>query len=281
MKKLLAASLAIFAGMSLSAFALEKSIADNEKVEKVEAITSVASTKGKKIYVVGDSTFSSFSDPYYYPRYGIGTKLQDYLNPKKVEVINLAMSGRSSKSFLTEANYKTLVQNIKKGDYLVIGFGHNDEKTEEARYTNPNGSKEEKGSFKNSLYENYIKVALDKKATPVLCTPIVRRAPGKAYEGSYVHITKDTPEFKGGDYPKAIRELGKETGVLVVDNTAYTKELYEKLGDDGTVNFHAWLGHKPASVDNTHLNTYGASVLAYHVIEQIAAADKKFEKLYK
>ena len=140
MKKLLAASLAIFAGMSLSAFALEKSIADNEKVEKVEAITSVASTKGKKIYVVGDSTFSSFSDPYYYPRYGIGTKLQDYLNPKKVEVINLAMSGRSSKSFLTEANYKTLVQNIKKGDYLVIGFGHNDEKTEEARYTNPNGS---------------------------------------------------------------------------------------------------------------------------------------------
>lgn len=279
MKKLFAASLAIFAGMSLSAFALEKSIADNEKVEKVEAITSVASTKGKKIYVVGDSTFSSFSDPYYYPRYGIGTKLQDYLNPKKVEVINLAMSGRSSKSFLTEANYKTLVQNIKKGDYLVIGFGHNDEKTEEARYTNPNGSKEEKGSFKNSLYENYIKVALDKKATPVLCTPIVRRAPGKAYEGSYVHITKDTPEFKGGDYPKAIRELGKETGVLVVDNTAYTKELYEKLGDDGTVKFHAWLGHKPASVDNTHLNTYGASVLAYHVIEQIAAADKNFAKL--
>ena len=107
MKKLFAASLAIFAGLSFSAFAFEKSIADNEKVEKVEAITSIASTKGKKIYVVGDSTFSSFSDPYYYPRYGIGTKLQDYLNPKKVEVINLAMSGRSSKSFLTEANSAT------------------------------------------------------------------------------------------------------------------------------------------------------------------------------
>ncbi len=279
MKKLLAAALAVFAGMSLSAFALEKSIADNEKVEKVDAITSVASTKGTKIYVVGDSTFSSFSDPYYYPRYGIGTKLQDYLNPKKVEVINLAMSGRSSKSFLTEANYKTLCSNIKKGDYLIIGFGHNDEKTEEARYTDANGSKEEKGSFKNSLYENYIKVALDKKATPILCTPIVRRAPGKAYEGSYVHITKDTSEFKGGNYPKAIRELGAETGVLVVDNTAYTKDLYEKSGDDGTVKFHAWLGHKPGSVDNTHLNTYGATVLAYHVVTEIAKADKKFAKL--
>lgn len=279
MKKLLAAALAVFAGMSLSAFALEKNIADNEKVEKVASVTSVANTKGTKIYVVGDSTFSAFSDPYYYPRYGIGTKLQDFLNPKKVEVINLAMSGRSSKSFLTEANYKTLCANIKKGDYLIIGFGHNDEKTEEARYTNPNGSKEEAGSFKNSLYENYIKLALNKKATPVLCTPIVRRAPGKAYEGSYIHITKDTSEFAGGDYAQAIRDLGKETGVLVVDNTSYTKNLYEKSGDDVTVKFHAWLGHKPASVDNTHLNTYGATVLAYHVVTEIAKANEKFAKL--
>lgn len=279
MKKLLACALALVAGMSLSVFALEKSIADNEKVEKVASVTSIANTKGKKIYVVGDSTFSSFSDPYFYPRYGIGTKLQDFLNPKKVEVINLAMSGRSSKSFLVEANYKTLVNSIKKGDYLIIGFGHNDEKTEEARYTNPNGSKEDSGSFKNSLYENYVKLALNKKATPVLCTPIVRRAPGKAYEGSYVHVTKDTSEFPGGDYAKAIRELGNETGTLVIDNTSYSKSLYESLGDDKTVKFHAWLGHKPGSVDNTHLNTYGASVLAYYVVNEIAKANKNFAKL--
>lgn len=279
MKKLFAAVLAVTVGMSLSVFALEKNIADNEKVEKVEAITSVANTKGTKIYVVGDSTFSAFSDPYYYPRYGIGTKLQDYLNPKKVEVINLAMSGRSSKSFLVEANYKTLANNIKKGDYLIIGFGHNDEKTEEARYTNPNGGKDTAGSFKNSLYVNYVKLALDKKATPILCTPIVRRAPGKAYEGSYVHVTKDTAEFPGGDYAQAIRDLGKETGVLVIDNTDYTKKLYESKGDEGTVKYHAWLGHKSGSVDNTHLNTYGASVLAYHVITEAAKANKNFNKL--
>lgn len=281
MKKILAAVLAITAGMSLSVFALDKKIADNEKVEKVASVTSIANKKGKKVFVVGDSTFSSFSDSYYYPRYGIGTKLQGYLNEKKIEVINLAMSGRSSKSFLTEANYKTLAGNIKKGDYLIIGFGHNDEKTEEARYTNANGSKEDAGSFKNSLYVNYIKLALDKKAIPVLCTPIVRRAPGKAYEGQYVHITKDTADFPGGDYAQCIRDLGKECGVIVVDNTAYTKSLYESLGDDGTVKFHAWLGHKPGSVDNTHLNTYGATVLAYNVINEIAKEDKNFAKLVK
>ena len=96
MKKILAAVLVLMTG--LSTFALEKSIADNEKVEKVAAVTSVANKKGTKVYVVGDSTFSSFNDPYYYPRYGIGTKMQDYLLDKKVQVINLAMSGRSSLS---------------------------------------------------------------------------------------------------------------------------------------------------------------------------------------
>ena len=281
MKKLLALVLAVSAGMSLSLYSLDKSIADNEKVEKVEAITSIANTKGKKIFVVGDSTFSSFNDSYYYPRYGIGTKIQDYLLENKVQVVNLAMSGRSSKSFLTEPNYKTLVQNIKKGDYLVIGFGHNDEKTEEARYTNPNGTKEDSGSFKNVRYDNYIKLALSKKATPVLCTPIVRRAPGKAYEGAYVHITKSTSEFPGGDYPQAIRDLGKECGVIVVDNTEYTKKLYESLGDNETVKFHAWLGHKSGSVDNTHLNMYGASLMAFHVVNEIASNDKNFAKLVK
>ena len=278
MKKILAAAMVVFAAASL--FAQDAKTAANEKVEKVEAITSIANPKGTKLFVVGDSTLSSFNDPYFYPRFGYGTKLQHYLKENKIEVINLAMSGRSSKSFLVEANYETLKNNIKKGDYLLIGFGHNDEKAEEARYTNPNGSKEEAGSFKNSLYENYIKLALDKKATPVLCTPIVRRAPGKAYEGSVVHVTNDQGEgFPGGDYPKAIRELGAETGVAVIDLTAKTKELYESLGDDGTVKLHAWLKHNEKSVDNTHLNNYGAMVIAQIVVKDLASQNKKFAKL--
>ncbi|WP_191013592.1 SGNH/GDSL hydrolase family protein [Treponema zioleckii] len=280
MKKILVSALALLAGLSFSAFGLEKSIADNEKVEKVESVTSIGKVKGTRIFVVGDSTLSSFDDKYFYPRYGYGTRIQDYLLEKKATVINLAMSGRSSKSFLTEANYKTLKDNIKKGDYLIIGFGHNDEKAEEARYTNPNGTKETAGSFKNSLYENYVKLAYDAKATPILCTPIVRRAPGKTYEGSVVHVTADVQGFPGGDYPKAIRELGKETNTLVVDLTAITKDRYEKLANDAeTAKFHAQLTHKAASVDNTHLNYYGAAVIANDVVKAISASDKKFAKL--
>ena len=262
--------------------ALDAATAANEKVENVAAITDIGKVKGTRVFVVGDSTLSAFHDPYYYPRYGYGTKLQDYLNPSKATVVNLAMSGRSSKSFLTEANYQTLVKNIKKGDYLIIGFGHNDEKAEAGRYTNPNGSKDEAGSFKNSLYANYVKLAKDKKATPILCTPIVRRAPGKAYKGSVVHVTADASGFPGGDYAKAIRELGQETGTLVVDLTNITKDRYEQLADDKeTAKFHAQLTYKPASVDNTHLNTYGASVIAYDVINAVKGADKNFAKLVR
>ncbi len=262
--------------------ALDAATVANEKVENVAAITDIGKVKGTRIFVVGDSTLSAFHDPYYYPRYGYGTKLQDYLDSKKATVVNLAMSGRSSKSFLTEANYQTLVKNIKKGDYLIIGFGHNDEKNESGRYTNPNGSKDEAGSFKNSLYVNYVKLAQDKKATPILCTPIVRRAPGKKYEGSVVHVTKDGQGFPGGDYPKAIRELGQETGTLVVDLTQITKDRYEKLADDKeTAKFHAQLTFKAASTDNTHLNTYGASVIAFDVINAVKAANPKFAKLVR
>lgn len=278
MKKIMATLLALSTLFVAQSFA--DSIAANEKVEKQVASVGVQNPKATHLFVVGDSTASPFNDPYFYPRYGFATKFSDFLTPK-IEVVNLALSGRSSKSFLTEGNYQILKDNIKKGDYLLIAFGHNDEKTEKARYTNPNGTKEEAGSFKNTLYENYIKLAQDKKATVVLCTPIVRRSPGKAYEGAVVHITKDVEGFPGGDYPKAIRELASETGCLLVDNTAKTKELYEKIGDAETLKLHAWTGHKESNVDNTHLNTYGASRIAYMVITDLASKDKKFAKFVK
>ncbi len=263
------------------ATALDAATAANEKVEKVEAITDIGDVKGTRIFVVGDSTLSAFNDPYFYPRFGYGTKIQNYLADGTATVVNLAMSGRSSKSFLKEANYETLKKNLQKGDFLIIGFGHNDEKAEEARYTNPNGKKEEAGSFKNSLYENYVKLAKDRKATPILCTPIVRRAPGKSYEGSVVHVTADAAGFPGGDYPKAIRELGKETGTLVVDLTEITRERYSSLTDADTAKFHAQINYKAGSTDNTHLNEYGAAVIAYDVVKAVAAGNKDFAKFVK
>ena len=283
MKKILCAGLVLMAGISF-AFSQDAATAKLEKVEAVVA-TDIQIPDGKKlsrVFIVGDSTASPFNDPYYIPRFGFGTKVQDYLNPKKAAVVNLAVSGRSSKNFITDSgsgkNYTLLKENIRKGDYLLIAFGHNDEKLEDERYTNPNGNKDEAGSFQNSLYENYVKLAQDAGATPVLVTPIVRLNKDGKYEGNSVHVTSGDEKFPGGDYPKAIRDLGAEIKVTVVDQTENTKALYEKIGEEAK-KFHAQTGSKEGSLDTTHLNAYGASVIAKMLVEDLAKKDKAFKKL--
>lgn len=214
------------------------------------------------LWLVGDSTVCEFNDLLYYPRYGYGTQIGNYLDDT-YEVRNLALSGTSSKSYLTQSNYNTLKNGIKAGDTLMIGFGHNDEKAEEARYTNPNGDWQTEGSFAKSLYDNYVKVAQEKGAEVILCTPIVRRTDKETFSDDKLHITKDSGTYKGGDYPAAIRKLGADKNIAVVDMTELTKELYTELGPDETLYLHSWSSSNAATVDNTHLNLYGAQYVAW------------------
>lgn len=233
------------------------------------------------VYIVGDSTVSAFSDGYYLPRYGYGTQLERYLNlGEGASVVNLALSGRSSQSFLSEPNYRTLCEGIKRGDFLIIGFGHNDEKAEEQRYTNPNLSAFDStlfsgrsASMRKILYDNYIKLALNAGATPVLCTPIVRLNADGDYSGTSGHITKNSYTSRGllcagGDYPLAIRLLAAETGVTLVDLTALTKADYVSLGFDGACDYHAFTSVKDGKrygLDGSHTNLFGAMTNAYYI----------------
>ena len=224
------------------------------------------------LYIVGDSTLSSFNDNYYYPRYGYGTQISNYLSDD-VNVCNLAMSGRSSKSFLKEDNYKILKESIKQGDYLLIGFGHNDEKSDDIeRFTSANLDIDNEKSFMYSLNEYYVKLALKVGATPILATPIVRCSVDNDYNHACAHITKD------GNYQEAIINLGRITNTLVIDLTSLTKKRYLSLGYDEAKMYHAvTLGKYENneivplmdSVDNTHLNIYGAKYVAYLVCSEL------------
>ena len=280
MKKLMLALLVL-----LSAFAIISCASKTEAkpaaapAQSQAAKPAQAEITGPKLFMVGDSTVSPFNDPYFYPRYGYGTKMQDYL--EGITVVNYALSGRSSKGFLIEMNYRKLTKEIGKGDFLIIGFGHNDEKNDGERYTNPKGAIDDPTSFKYHLYEKYIKVAQAAGATPILATPIVRRSPEGKYEGTIIHQTKDIDNYPGGDYAQVIRDLAKEKGVYCIDNTSLTKALHEKLGVEGTLKLHAWLKEKPASVDNTHLNTYGASMVAYLMAKDLKASNCPLGKFVK
>lgn len=253
--------------------------------------TSTPLPAGKKIYVVGDSTVCSFNDSYYLPRCGYGTQLAEYLNVTGDQIVNLAISGRSSKSFLTESNYTTLTSSIAEGDYLIIGFGHNDEKSDEAaRYTDANGTHTQAttangDSFQYVLYENYVKMATDKGATPILCTPIVRYSDKGDYTTDKAHNTASTDKLgKGGDYAKAIRDLGTATNTTVIDLTSLTKAVYESNNTEAQY-YHAHTTYKeerhvpttgaetPSGIDGTHINKYGAKMVAYQFANALKATD--------
>ena len=258
---------------------------DTEKFTKSEASNSVSYTvKGKdpsvtlaadnKIYVVGDSTVCDYSakpDNYYLQRFGYGTQLFNYLDLTNAsQVKNLALSGRSSLSFLSEPEYKTLKDSIGKGDYLIIGFGQNDEKSDDKdRFTDPvpdytTAKSSKAASFQYTLYENYVKLAKEKGATPILCTPIVRYADDGVYAGKSVsHVTSD------GDYAAAIKKLGEDTETAVVDLTKITGEYYAAHNADAKY-FHAFTTYSgtkpnetPDGMDKTHINKYGAKMISY------------------
>jgi len=252
------------------------------------AVWGQAEAAKATFWVVGDSTVSPFNDSYYLPREGYGEELENYFH---ANVYNLAVSGASSKDFAGMANYTTLLKGSDTvpalgdaaGDkFLLIGFGHNDEKTEPARYTNPNGDYKTEGSFANSLYVNYIQPALERGVTPVVCTPIARltEANNKAsYDGASGHktttVTIGDAVYEGGDYAQAIRNMCSELHLICVDLTSATINENIAMGKKAQYT-HSFTGAKegkkgnlvPTGLDLTHTNSYGAKLNAW-LIDQL------------
>lgn len=209
------------------------------------------------VYLAGDSTVSNYSSSLA-PRAGWGQVLNQFFDDQVV-VKNEAIPGRSSKSFIDEGRLDTILNEIDKGDYLIIQFGHNDEKIKDPnRYTEP-----------YSTYKNYLKQYIDgaraKQAIPVLVTPVERR-----------YFTVDGVLSRThGDYPAAMKELGLEEHVPVIDLTAKSHALFQKLGPKSTKDVFLCLdaqenGNYPNGVqDNTHFQKTGAKMLAQLVIDGI------------
>ena len=224
------------------------SFVKSAKKENIQKIT---------IYLAGDSTVSDYSSSLS-PRAGWGQVLEKHFD-NQVVVINEATPGRSSKSFIDEGRLKLILNQIEKGDYLFIQFGHNDEKIKDpSRYTEP-----------NSTYKNYLKQYIDaaraKQAIPVLVTPVERR----------YFTEKGVLSSTHGEYPAAMKELGLEEHVPVIDLTAKSHALFQKLGPEKTKDVFLWLDAQdnmnyPNGVqDNTHFQENGAKKIARMVVDGI------------
>ncbi|WP_313076211.1 rhamnogalacturonan acetylesterase [Lacrimispora sp.] len=190
------------------------------------------------IFYAGDSTVK-FNKISTYPQTGISQAMLWYLKDS-VEMKSFAQNGRSTKSFIDEGRLALIEKEMKKGDFLFIQFGHNDEKDDPKRHTDPDTT------FSENLLR-FIKAARAKGAYPVLITPIARRL-FNAHEtflpGSH------------GDYPEAMKRTAKKAGVPVIDLTSVTENYLSAVGDLASKAYFMW------PKDDTHLKPEGAVLMA-------------------
>ncbi len=195
------------------------------------------------VHYIGDSTVAR-NNIHSYPQTGMSQALSLYLK-EAVTVRSYAKNGRSTKSFLDEGRFVAVEAAMEPGDFLFIQFGHNDEKDDPARHTDPDTT------FQDNL-RLFIRAARRKGAYPVLLTPIARRLfdeQGIFRPGSH------------GAYPDAMRALAKAENVPLIDLTEMTERFLAQFGDEPS---------KPLFMfpkDNTHLKPEGAVKMAGFVAE--------------
>lgn len=209
------------------------------------------------IFWAGDSTVKQ-NDITSYPQTGIGQGFALYTD-RHVRIVNYAENGRSTKSFIEEGLLDKIDRQIGEGDFLFIQFGHNDEKADTERHTEPYGT------YQQNLMK-FARVANKHGAYPVFITPLYRRLFKE--DGTLVKATHL-------DYPDAMIELGNRLGIPVIDLCSISYSYLESQGDDKTKRLFMHLlpneydNYPEGKTDNTHLVYAGAVTFAGMIAEEL------------
>lgn len=213
-----------------------------------------------KIFMAGDSTMS-IKEKKVYPEAGWGMPFAHFWD-SSVTVVNRAKNGRSTKTFINEGLWKSIMDEANEGDYVIIQFGHNDEaKDKGERYATPD-------TFKMNL-TRFLKETRSKKATPILLTPVSRRKFDK--EGNAIETHKE--------YSALTKEVANDQNVLFIDLDEKSRALYQQFGEENSKLLFLQLlpGEHPnypdGKVDNTHFNELGARLIAQLVLKEIRNLD--------
>lgn len=245
------------------------------------------------IYLVGDSTMADYSGDYdpgkdymkvRYPVTGWGqvfqqffakdslSQLQPLITSDSVFVDDRARGGRSTRTFFQEGRWRSIYENLKPKDLVVIQFGHNDaSENHPLRYVDIEGYKE--------FLRLFIDQARQKDAVPILLTPVARNYPWENDHLQNVH----------GAYPDAVKEIAKEMGVPVIDLNQDSMDYFSKKGKEYvTQNYFMNLpagkyeAYPKGQNDNTHFQPDGAKEVAQLVfdgLKQVADENRKQIKI--
>lgn len=232
------------------------------------------------IFMIGDSTMANKDISGGKMERGWGMMLKNFFT-EDVIVDNHALNGRSSKSFISEGHWQKVVEKIKPGDYVFIQFGHNDEKDDPKRHTDP-------GTTFDENLRKFVKETRMRGGIPVLFNSVVRRiftnsttavADDDTRSNSSAGLIEgDTLVDTHGDYLLSPRNVARELDVPFVDANKITHDLEQGLGPDKSKKLHMWyLPNEVPSLpkgrqDNTHYNVYGAYVVAGLLADAVSDA---------
>ena len=227
------------------------------------------SDKKPTIFLVGDSTMANQPTDDN-PQRGWGQMFPNYFTDE-VEIQNHAVNGRSTKSFINEHRWDTVMSRLKAGDFVLIQFGHNDQKVEDSNRSAPAN-----GLYKENL-TRFVNDVRSKGANPILITSVMRRKFDDA--GKFVDQL--------GEYATAATEVAAAMKVPLIDLHKMSETLVVKEGVEGSLRFYLNIppGHfakyKGKEHDDTHFTEYGAASMASLVCQAIADQHLPLEKYLK
>ena len=209
------------------------------------------------VYLAGDSTMAE-KLPEKRPETGWGEALQKFFNPEKARIENHAKNGRSTRTFIEEKLWQGILDKLKKGDYVFIEFGHNDAaKDRTDRYTSPE-------DYRRNL-ARFITEVRERKAIPVLLTPVMRRRFDK--DGNF--------QDSHGEYPDIVRAVASEQKAPLIDMHRKSERVLKQYGVEESKKLFLQLkpnenANYPKGIeDNTHFSPFGAEIMAGLAVEGI------------
>jgi len=217
------------------------------------------------LYIIGDSTVQNGSGKGSDSLWGWGSFMNLFLDTNKIEIQNHAKGGRSSRTFLTDGRWDSIMKTIKKGDYVLMQFGHNDggelADTLRARGTIKGIGEESKDIYNpirkvnETVYtygyymRKYANETKAKGAIPIIVSPVPRNKFDKNGK-----IEKD-------QYRVWAQEVAKQTGAYFLDLNTMVIAKYEEMGSEKVKAFFP--------KDHTHTNEAGATLNAELVTKGI------------
>lgn len=241
------------------------------------------------VYLIGDSTMADYTGDYEegkdymktrYPVTGWGQVFQPFLASDSLsQISNLiktdsafvddrARGGRSTRTFFQEGRWRSVYENLKKGDIVIMQFGHNDAaENKPERYVNIEGYKE--------FLRLFVSQTRQKGAIPIILTPVARNYPWKDSKLEDVH----------GEYDLAPKDVAAEMDVHLIDLNLKSREFFTKKGKDFVsknyfMNLPAgkYEAYPDGADDNTHFQTEGGIEVARLVFEGLQEIDSTLKK---